>query len=860
MISQHKSLLKDAKLIFVLRFRSFFISEIINICLSHGTLFPSSTSSPFVNCWMSKWFLRDPYEAKESVAGESSRTNQVEAEAVVLNANQKRPASSSPLRPQKKRKIDKRDTEPQSYRTKTRITLESSIIANLPLLISIVSHFVWVDLISITDPGKHFIQYNGSTKKELYGLLKEGYKKMQLSFKIATIQETFNLCSLLEILSCGNVFKSISNKEDTLVYKTFLDRCEAEFKNVHHLLSKTLIKAKKIKAEDNSIEKFDLHFINYFLQLLNSHHQPIINEILSQDTKENDKKKVFVYDVPVVKLFKSKFSEGKTKEEAIEALEEINEEYHSKYLYVQTVLNQTRNIFSESVGSMESKEINNIVTKKTLANYRTLGDETKETLSNVFTAGYDHQNSGEDLGKHLSKAIDCNVDKTNDYKELHFDIDESFYASIENAEENSEKQTDKSDVSPDRASESDNGSVTLNEQGSKLADDFEHAELNCNEVRLVSNLDSESNSFYFDAVRLKSDFRNFQDFFLFVSTHRLELFSQKVIHVPLFDICSPVVGWSIDGKSQHKKETNSDEWDLEETEIENNVMILCQIRKKLLLVLKIGNCLLVNRTHGSISDLMSVDVNHALIHNSCCFMHIYIRHLERHIKQWSIESITEPPAWRLYLGKKKQEYFSSLELAKSMFEQLCPVKLLCLFCEYESIYGKVFEENKISFPFCVHKHAKFGCEYLHDRFKQFIDWFRRVFSEQCHDNLFAFTDENITTIVNIAVKNIDLLVNVFEKMKNLLFGPTDLERNEDVGHGGSISNPYIIEDCKSANDVFADKTSKHVGDVLVSSLILEFKDELLQNNPIKNTLFEKVDETHLDVFSQVSSESNVPSE
>ena len=97
-------------------------------------------------------------------------------------------------------------------------------------------------------------------------------------------------------------------------------------------------------------------------------------------------------------------------------------------------------------------------------------------------------------------------------------------------------------------------------------------------------------------------------------------------------------------------------------------------------------------------------------------------------------------------------------------------------------------------------------------------------------------------------------------MKNLLFGPTDLERNEDVGHGGSISNPYIIEDCKSANDVFADETSKHVGDVLVSSLILEFKDELLQNNPIKNTLFEKIDETHLDVFSQVSSESNVPSE
>ena len=125
----HKNLLKDAKMIFVFRFRSFFISEIIEICLSYGTLFPSSKSSGSVNRWLSKWFLRDPDKSEEPIVVQSSQTNPDEQESA-RNANGKRPASTSSNEPKRKRKKPTIvDFGPQSFRTKTRITLESSIIS-----------------------------------------------------------------------------------------------------------------------------------------------------------------------------------------------------------------------------------------------------------------------------------------------------------------------------------------------------------------------------------------------------------------------------------------------------------------------------------------------------------------------------------------------------------------------------------------------------------------------------------------------------------------------------------------------------------------------------------------------------------
>ena len=229
----HKNLLKDAKMIFVFRFRSFFISEIIEICLSYGTLFPSSKSSGSVNRWLSKWFLRDPDKSEEPIVVQSSQTNPDEQESA-RNANGKRPASTSSNEPKRKRKKPTIvDFGPQSFRTKTRITLESSIISNLPLLISILAFLIFKQRVTVSDSVKYFEQFFGASSK-LLGLLKSEVTQVKLSFKLPGESKEIDLSSLLQILSCGNYFSFIASEKDTKGFDGFLQSCEEEFKIAHH--------------------------------------------------------------------------------------------------------------------------------------------------------------------------------------------------------------------------------------------------------------------------------------------------------------------------------------------------------------------------------------------------------------------------------------------------------------------------------------------------------------------------------------------------------------------------------------------------------------------------------------------------
>jgi len=803
-----RTLLKDAKMPFVLRFRSFLISEIIDICLSRGTLFPSSTSSSHVNRWLSKWFFQDPEKPEQPVKVEPSQNSQVESPPVT-NENGKRPASSSPSKPKKKkRKIIVIDDLPQSYRAKTRTTLESSIIANIPLLISIVSHLVFKDAISIAKPEKYFEQFARSDPNEKnYALLKKGSTKVNFSFALSETEEEFNLCSLLEIMSCGNRFESISEEKDTKAYSSFLEKCANEFKDLHSLLSS---KGNKLKLQETSFEKCDLYFLNYFSELLNCHHSPNFNMLLNSETQENNKKRnEYGYDVRVPRLFNEKFKNlrEQTKNGAIKVLKEITEECHSKFLFVETILHQTKKIFQEqSTTTFDPDAIINIVTKKTLANYKNLDPAMKDFLSTTFAEGYKRRHCQQDLGYLLSDPLRCDVKSNKEYKGIEFEEYEFW------------------------------DDLNYDPNTGDIVDDEVHDD----EVTVVSRCDGGIEPFYSNIVRRTGNFQNFQCFFLFVAFHHPELLSQRIHHVPIFELFEAKSSWFLDGTVEFFQNVTDSN-----TLILENVVNLISIRKNLLHILKIGNCLLVHREADDLEVVMSVEENFALIYNCSRYMHTCIRHLERHLMLFIDTLLVSDESslakfHDIFIQTKVSGRNLSIDSIKDFFDHFCPKKLLTLVLNGESsssIYELELKEDAISFPCFVRKHADHCCCTLDGYFSKIRDSFKTVFVSYFNDNHFDLEGQPETSlIVNKALNNIDVLRKAFRKM-------TDVIQDEANRH------PNIIENCDVSPN-FADENSQGIGGSFWAPLVLYQTIYFVAKEITDNSLFGKVDETYLDVFSE----------
>ena len=802
----HKNLLKDAKMIFVFRFRSFFISEIIEICLSYGTLFPSSKSSGSVNRWLSKWFLRDPDKSEEPIVVQSSQTNPDEQESA-RNANGKRPASTSSNEPKRKRKKPTIvDFGPQSFRTKTRITLESSIISNLPLLISILAFLIFKQRVTVSDSVKYFEQFFGASSK-LLGLLKSEVTQVKLSFKLPGESKEIDLSSLLQILSCGNYFSSIASEKDTKVFDGFLRSCEEEFEVAHHQI-RTQLESKNIKPEKDGIEGIDEHFVNFFLDILKFHHTPDINKLLVEEGKETTKKESLVYALNVSKYFTEKFDiEKGTTDSAIAVLEECNKEYYSKFLLVQTILNQTRNIFGASNDSIDLSQainIKKIVTKKTLANYTKLSDNCKSNLSDILIDAYGKRNKGFDLGKKFAEKIDCNVANDRDYKGISFEVDaENIYA-----------RDDES------SSPRDDDSVESKE-----------ATVDPREVIVVDHIDGITTPFYVAICKLKDSFNSFAKFLEFVIEHQFEFSLNKILHVHLFRRSRDVSVWKDDGDVILLADLDAGE--IQPDQFQSNVFCLNKLRRKFLHLLKIGNCLLNNRTNSSMfKDTPSANI-FFLLHNFSSYMHLYIRHLERHLIDWSFSDI-EHDAYELNpmcRGPMRRGGYGSDKLLlgikndpKVFFDRFCGLKHLSLFSNYASIYGEKFETDKITLPFFVFKHFIHGCKVLCNHFNSISELFHQ------HKDWFDFDDENAnTSIVNLALENINWLVKVFRTMENGIMSET---------------HPRIIKGVQSSLGIY-DETSVDIGKSTMISLVGYEESDFNIDFPT-NGLFHLVADTSLD--------------
>ena len=825
----HRGLLKDAKMMFVLRFRSFILSEMIDICLSHGTLFPSSTSCPHVNRWLSKWFLQDREEENES-----DEKNQVQSMSVPNKNGKRRAISPSGKRKKKKRKIDLTDNVSQAYRAKTRTTLQSSIIANLPLLISIVSHLVYKHVILVHNANKYFNQFYTNKVKDKYALLKESSNEIKVSFKIPGVDEEMNLCSLLEIVSCGNDFKSMLEKEDTNAYGNFLNDCRVEFLDMCSKFQKKFCKGKEVSYEDDCIERYDNHFVNFFLELLNSHHSPNIDKILTSDNPGKEKKKAHGYVVNLPKLFKDKFGERKVQDKlnAISVLEDITREHHSKFLYLQTVLHQAKTIFEESsdksTDDLDSEGIYDIVLKKTLACQKSLKSETKEQLDEIFFDCYSCRNVKEDLGLLLSKPLDCSQFNTiAELREHSFALDDSFYEEIKN----------------------ENGDFDDGSNDDMKDDDDE--DLAVDEVRLVAGNREDRRPFFLDVVEHRNDFTNFDEFFLFVLAHADELLSRTMRFVPIFHDKKDVTFWYCPDTQEwndHCLARHEENLEITNSIILQNVMCLNSFRKKLLHALTIGNCMLVNFNNKSMN--MNMATNFGLLHNCSRFMHVYIRHVERHLIQWAfdtydheiLEVVRDQP--NLYLAmhcKKEFDIEMIMKNVKNFFDTFFPTHFLFLILkdarENISIMSNDLQQDDISFPFVVRKHASNACNVFETRILKIRDEFKKHFNHCISDNsFFVKGQESFSLKVNRALKNIDVLLEGIKVMLNEL---NALESR----------HPKIIENLDFSHAFRFDENPEFVDGTLSASLLfpVERQNLILVNEKID---FIKIKDTFVDVFSK----------